>query len=217
MGRCRLGRWGWFVCVRSQSRSSSTHLRKGHSEWRRLGGTCRGLAGPRYTLYLRVPEKASRRFRSSVVVSHGLPLYPSVDRDDLLRGIGQSVPDTLCRHKAPNPFAGGFTKAWQIFLLIPVISCLCVSAIMPLCKLGGACAGKQLAASPGYLRRPGAPCPELWVCTNTRTGLSPTSRPPGAWRLDPCWRGQARPQIVSYATAGAQTFRRATRGSRDNT
>ena len=139
-GRFRLGRWGWFVCVRSQSRPSSTHLRKGHSEWRRLGGTCRGPAGPRYSLYVRVTGKVSRRFRSSVVVSHGLPLYPSVVRCDLLRGIGQSVPDTLCRHKAPNPFAGRLTNPWETFLQIPVIACPCVSAIMPICKLGGACA-----------------------------------------------------------------------------
>ena len=121
-----MGRWGWFVCVRSQSRPPSTHLRKGHSEWRRLGGTCRGLAGPRYPLYLRVPGKVSHRFRSSVVVSHGLPLYPSVDRGDLSRGIGQSVADTLCRHKAPNPFAGRLTNPREIFLQIqsfPVHAC----------------------------------------------------------------------------------------------
>ncbi len=158
-GRCRLGRWGLFVCVRSQSRPSSTHLRKGHSEWRRLGGTCRGLAGPRYSLYVRAPRKVSRRFRSSVVVSHGLPLYPSVDRGDLLRGIGQSVSDTLCRHRAPNPFAGGFTNPWEIFPQISVIACPCVSAIIPLCNLGGACAGERQAVSPGYIRRPGACCP----------------------------------------------------------
>lgn len=139
-GRCRLGRWGWFDCVRSQSRPSSTHLRKGHSEWRRLGGTCRGLAGPRYSLYVRVTGKVSRRFRSSVVVSHGLPLYPSVDRGDLLRGIGQSVPDTLCRHRAPNPFAGGFTKAWDILVRILVIACQCVSVYVPLCNRGKGCA-----------------------------------------------------------------------------
>jgi hypothetical protein len=117
------------------------------------------MRDPRYPLYLRVPGKVSHRFRSSVVVSHGLPLHPSVDPVDLLRGIGQSFPDTLCRHKAPNPFAGGFTNPWKTFLQIPVIACLCVSAIMPLCKLGGACAGKRQAASPGYIRRPMAPCP----------------------------------------------------------
>lgn len=89
-----MGRGGWFVCVRSQSRPSSTHLRKGHSEWRRLGGTCRGLAGPRYSLYVRVTGKVSRRFRSSVIVSHGLPQYPSVARGDVLRGSGQCPPQT---------------------------------------------------------------------------------------------------------------------------
>lgn len=147
-GRCRLGRWGWLDCVRSQSRPSSTHLRKGHSEWRRLGGTFRGLAGPRYSLYVRVTGKVSRRFRSSVVVSHGLPLYPSVVRGDLLRGIGQSVPDAARRHRAPNPFAGGFTNRREILLQIPVIACPCVSANMPLCKLAGACAGTRQAVSP---------------------------------------------------------------------
>lgn len=138
-GRCRLGRWGWFDCLRGQARPSPTQLRKCHAEWRRLGGTCRGLAGPRYPLYLRVPGKVSHRFRSSVVVSHGLPLYPSVDRGDLLRGIGQSASDTLCRHRAPNPFAGGFTNPWEIFLQIPVIACLCVSLYLPLCKSVGGC------------------------------------------------------------------------------
>jgi hypothetical protein len=166
-GRCRLGRGGWFVCVRSQSRPSSTHLRKGHSEWRRLGGTCRGLEGPRYSLYVRVPRKVSHRFPSFVVVRHGLPLYPSVDRGNLLRGIGQSVPDALCRHRAPNPFAGDLTSPWEIFLQIPVIDCPCVSAIMPLCKLGGACAGTLQAQSPGYIRRPAALCPlrprQFWL------------------------------------------------------
>lgn len=157
-GRCMLGRWGWFVCVRSQSRPSSTHLRKCHAEWRRLGGTCRGLAGPRHPLYVRVPGKVSRRFRSSVDVSHGLPLYPFVVRGDLSHGIGQSVPDTLCRHKAPNPFAGGFTNPWEILPQISVIARPCVSAIMPLCKLGGACDGKRHAESPGYIRRPMATC-----------------------------------------------------------
>jgi hypothetical protein len=192
-GRFRLGRWGWFVCVRSQSRPSSTHLRKCHSEWRRLGGTCRGLAGPRYSLYVRVTGKVSRRFRSSVVVSHGLPLYPSVDRGDLLRGIGQSVPDARCRPRAPNPFAGGFTKAWQIFLQIPVIACPCVSAIMPLCKLGVACAGKRHAESPGYIRRPMAPCP-----------LRPR-------RIRLGWQGQCEstivPLSVSYPAAGLSARR----------
>lgn len=158
-GRCRLGRWGWFVCVRSQSRPSSTHLRKCHSEWRRLGGTCRGLAGPRYPLYLRVPGNVSRRFRSSVVVSHGLPLYPSVVRCDLLRGFGQSVSDTLCRHRAPNPFAGGFTNSWELFPQIPVIACLCVSLYLPLCKSVGGCRENPRSLSPGYIRRPTATCP----------------------------------------------------------
>ncbi len=117
--RCRLGRWGWFVCVRSQSRPSSTHLRKGHSEWRRLGGTCRGLAGPRHSLYVRVPRKVSRRFRSSVVASHGPPLYPSVDPSDLLRRTGQCGPKCTFRRRASNPFAGGFPNMWVISCRFP--------------------------------------------------------------------------------------------------
>lgn len=134
-----MGRWGWFVCVRSQSRPSSTHLRKGHSEWRRLGGTCRGLAGPRHSLYVRVPRKVSRRFRSSVVASHGPPLYPSVDPSDLLRGVGQSVPDAQCRHRAPNPFAGRLTNPWDIFVRIPVMVRPRGSSCIPLCNSSEGC------------------------------------------------------------------------------
>lgn len=83
-----------------------------------------------------MPGKVSRQFRSSVVVSHGLSLYHSVDRGNLLRGFVQSVPDTLCRHKAPNPFAGGFPSAWVIFVQIPVMARPRGSSCMPLCESG---------------------------------------------------------------------------------
>lgn len=77
-----------------------------------------------------------------------------------MRGIGQSVSDTLCRHRAPNPFVGGFTNLWESFLQIPVIACLCVSLYLPLCKSVGGCRENPRSLSPGYIRRPTATCPQ---------------------------------------------------------
>jgi len=78
----------------------------------------------------------SRRFVDSVIVSHGVHPYPSVERGDLSRGIGQSVPDTACRHRAPNPFADQFTTAWDIFAQIPVVACTRVPVCIPFMQFG---------------------------------------------------------------------------------
>ncbi len=135
------------------------------------------------------PPQSVARIRAPVVMGHGLrsPVPLCRSRQTVARNRPMRATSAF-RHRAPNPFAGGFTIPWEIFPQIPVIACLCVSAIMPLCKLGGPCAGKRQAASPGYIRLPASPCP------------------PGSRRVRAGWQGQCEPThaplCVPYAAEG---------------
>lgn len=132
------------------------------------------------------PPKSVARNRVPVVVRHGLRspvplcrLRQSVARNRPTRATG------AFRHRAPNPFAGGFPNARSVFLQIPVMAGPRGSPYIPLCISGLGCAAKHTVNPPGYIRRAAIPCP------------------PGTRRFWLGWQGQCgsshAPLVVPYA------------------
>lgn len=91
-------------------------------------------------LYVHDPAEVSREivFLSPCVMACRTPVplcrsRRSVARNRLVRAEG------AFRHRAPNPFAGGFPKTSVIFVQIPVMARPRASSCMPLCDLGEGC------------------------------------------------------------------------------
>lgn len=87
----------------------------------------------------RVPVVGRHALRSSVPLCRS---RQSVARNRPARAEG------AFRHRAPNPFAGGFPKMSVIFVQIPVMARPLASSCMPLCDLGEGCVAKDTVSPP---------------------------------------------------------------------
>jgi hypothetical protein len=80
---------------------------------------------------------------------HGL--RPPVPLCRSRRSVARKRPvraDDALRHRASNPFAGGFPKTSVIFVQIPVMARPRASSGIPLCNSGEGCVGKRTVSPP---------------------------------------------------------------------